>query len=63
MIFLILSVVPYVYILFWGRNLPWFIYVIIAVLVLYGIYTLTQKIRKKRLAGKREESPEKSSNT
>ncbi|MBL7006771.1 MAG: hypothetical protein ISR78_06815 [Spirochaetia bacterium] len=59
-IFLILSVVPYIYILFWGHNLPWYIYIIIAVLLLFGLYSLIQKIRKKRSAVKSRKYPDKS---
>ncbi len=50
--FLILAVVPYVYILFWGHNLPWYVYIIIAFLVMNGLYSLIRKIRKKVLAGR-----------
>jgi len=30
--FLLFSVIPYLYVLFWGRNLPWYIYGFIALL-------------------------------
>jgi len=51
-IFLVLTVIPYIYILFWGRNLPWYIYVIIVFLVLNGVYSLVRKLMKQRSAGK-----------
>jgi hypothetical protein len=44
--FLLASVIPYVYVLIWGENLPWFIYAFIAVLIGKGVLDLIKKMRK-----------------
>ncbi|NQT57884.1 MAG: hypothetical protein HQ557_02770 [Bacteroidetes bacterium] len=49
--FLILTIIPYLYIFIWGHNLPWYIYVIIVFLILNGLYSLIRKLRKKQSAG------------
>ena len=46
--FLILVIIPYLYILIWGHNLPWYIFVIIIFLLLNGLYALIRKLRKKQ---------------
>ncbi len=43
--FLLTSVIPYVYVLIWGENLPWFIYAFIAVLIGKGVLDLIKKMR------------------
>jgi len=45
-IFLATSVAPFLYVLVFGHNLPWWVYVIIAALIGEGILTLVQKLRK-----------------
>lgn len=40
-----LAMSAYIYLLFAGENLAWWVYALIAVLVLYSIYSLIQKIR------------------
>jgi hypothetical protein len=46
-LFLAAVVVPYVYVLFWGHNLPWYIYVAMGLLVGQGVWTLVRKLRRK----------------
>jgi hypothetical protein len=46
-LFLVAVVVPYVYVLFWGRNLPWYIYAAMGLLVGQGVWTLVRKLRKR----------------
>jgi hypothetical protein len=46
-LFLAAVVVPYVYVLFWGHNLPWYIYVAMGLLVGQGVWTLVRKLRKR----------------
>ncbi len=43
-------IAPYVYVLFFGRNLPWWVYVVIGLLVAQGVYSLLSKIRSRRRA-------------
>ena len=45
---LVLTIIPYVYILIWGHNLPWYIVAVIVFLALNGLYALIQKMRKKQ---------------
>ncbi len=40
-----LAMSAYIYLLFAGKNLAWWVYALIAALVLYSIYSLVQKIR------------------
>ena len=47
MICLVLTVEPYVYVLIFGRNMPWWIYIIIGLLVAQGIFTLVRKLVKR----------------
>jgi hypothetical protein len=44
--FLLFSVIPYLYVLFWGRNLPWYIYGFIALLAGQGVYSLVNKVNR-----------------
>jgi hypothetical protein len=46
-LFLVSVVVPYVYVLFWGRALPWYIYAAMGLLVAQGVWTLVKKLRRK----------------
>ena len=46
-LFLAAVVVPYVYVLFWGHNLPWYVYVAMGLLVGQGVWTLVRKLRRK----------------
>ena len=45
-VFLAASVAPFLYVLLFGRNLPWWAYVTIAVLLAEGIWTLAKKVRR-----------------
>jgi hypothetical protein len=47
-LFLAAVVVPYVYVLFWGRNLPWYVYAAMGLLVGQGVWTLVRKLRGRR---------------
>ncbi len=43
-------IAPYVYVLFFGRNLPWWAYVVVGLLVAQGVYSLVRKIRSRKAA-------------
>jgi ABC-type Co2+ transport system permease subunit len=45
-VFLCATIAPFIYVLLFGRNLPWWVYGIIAVLIGQGIFSLTRKIRR-----------------
>jgi len=47
---LVVTVAPYVYVLIFGRNMPWWIYIIVGLLVAQGIYSLVRKLTKKPAA-------------
>jgi hypothetical protein len=38
-------IAPYVYVLFFGHNLPWWVYVVMGLLVAQGVWSLFRKIR------------------
>ena len=44
-VFLCALAVPYGYVLVFGRNLPWWVYGVIALLIGQGIYSLIRKLR------------------
>ena len=44
-VFLCATIAPFIYVLFFGRNLPWWVYGIIALLIGYGIFSLIRKLR------------------
>jgi hypothetical protein len=46
MIFLAATAAPFLYVLFFGRNLPWWVYVVIALLIGQGVYSLIRRLRK-----------------
>jgi hypothetical protein len=46
-IFLAASVAPFLYVLFFGHNLPWWAYVVIGLLVGQGTYSLVRKLTKR----------------
>ncbi len=52
-------IAPYVYVLFFGRNLPWWVYVVIGLLVAQGVYSVLRRIRSRKAAeaGKETEAP------
>ena len=55
-VFLCATVAPFVYVLLFGRNLPWWVYAIIAVLIGQGVYSLVRRLRAKPAAPKGEET-------
>ncbi len=52
MIFLLSTVAPYLYVLVAGRNIPWWAYIIIGLVVAQGIWSLVRRLRKKPEPGK-----------
>lgn len=46
-VFLATSVAPFVYVLLFGRNLPWWVYAIIAALIAEGVVSLVRKLRER----------------
>jgi ABC-type Co2+ transport system permease subunit len=47
-VFLGSAAAPFLYVLVFGRNLPWWVYVVIAVLIGQGVYSLIRRLRKKQ---------------
>ncbi len=45
MVFLLSSILPYLYVLLFGRNMPWWVYVIVAALMAQGAYSFA--VRRK----------------
>jgi hypothetical protein len=54
-VFLCANVAPFLYVLFFGRNLPWWVYGIIAVLIGQVMVSLSKKLRGNPAVGGREE--------
>ena len=50
-IFLAASVAPFLYVLLFGRNLPWWVYGVIALLIGQGVFSLVRKLRGNRRRG------------
>ena len=48
MVFLAATAAPFVYVLFFGRNLPWWVYVVIALLIGQGVYSLVRRLTRNR---------------
>jgi hypothetical protein len=48
MVFLGATVAPFLYVLVFGRNLPWWVYVLVALLIGQGVYSLVRRLRGKR---------------
>ncbi len=46
-IFLCVNITPFIYVFIFGRNIPWWVYVIIVILIGQGVLSLILKIRKK----------------
>ncbi len=46
-VFLAATAAPFLYVLFFGRNLPWWVYVVIALLIGQGVYSLVRKLVRK----------------
>jgi hypothetical protein len=47
MIFLAATAAPFLYVLLFGRNLPWWVYVVITLLIGQGVYSLVRRLTKK----------------
>jgi hypothetical protein len=45
-VFLCATIAPFIYVLLFGRNLPWWVYGIIALIIGQGIFSLIRKLRK-----------------
>ena len=50
-VFLCASVAPFLYVLIFGRNIPWWVYGIIALLIGQGVLSLVMKLRRMPAAG------------
>ena len=50
MVFLGATAAPFLYVLFFGHNLPWWVYVVIALLIGQGVYSLVRRLVAKRPA-------------
>ena len=44
MVFLAATAAPFVYVLIFGRNLPWWVYVVIGLLLGQGVFSLVRKL-------------------
>jgi hypothetical protein len=49
-IFLCANVAPFLYVLLFGRDLPWWVYGVIALLIGQGVFSLVMKLRGKPAA-------------
>ena len=47
MVFLAATAAPFVYVLIFGRNLPWWVYVVIGLLIGQGVFSLVRKLTRK----------------
>ena len=50
-VFLCTSVAPFLYVLLFGRNIPWWVYGIIALLIGQGVLSLVIKLRRMPVVG------------
>jgi hypothetical protein len=50
-VFLAATAAPWLYVLLFGRNLPWYIYVVLALLIGQGVFSLVKRLRKTPDAG------------
>ena len=46
-VFLASTAAPFLYVLFFGRNLPWWVYGVIGLLIGQGVYSLVRRLTKK----------------
>ena len=53
-IFLCTNVAPFVYVVIFGRNIPWWVYGIIALLVGQGVFSLFRKLRRSPASGEKD---------
>lgn len=47
-VFLGATALPYLYVIVFGRRIPWYIYIVIAALLVQGLWSLVGKLRKSR---------------
>jgi len=47
-VFLLATATPYLYVLLFGRHMPWWVYPVLAVLLGQGVFSLVRKLRKGR---------------
>jgi hypothetical protein len=47
MVFLAATAAPFIYVLLFGSNLPWWVYVVIGLLIAQGIYSLVRRLTRK----------------
>jgi hypothetical protein len=47
-VFMIATVLPFLYVMLFGRNIPWWVYTLIVGLVGQGLYGLTSRARSAR---------------
>lgn len=47
-VFMLATVLPFLYVLLFGHNIPWWVYVLILLLVVQGLYGLVRKVRSGR---------------
>ena len=45
-VFLAATALPYVYVMALGRNLPWYIYIVLAALVGQGVWSVSRRLRQ-----------------
>ncbi len=45
-VFLAATIIPYLYVLFFGYNLPWYVYLILAVLIGHSGWSLVKKLKR-----------------
>jgi len=59
-VFLGSTAAPFIYVLFFGRNLPWWVYVVIALLMGQGVFSLVRRLTRKPAPQGGAEEPPKS---
>jgi fatty acid desaturase len=59
-VFLASTVAPFLYVLFFGRNLPWWVYLVVALLIGQGVYSLVRRLRRKAPAAEAEKETPRS---
>ena len=47
MVFLGATAAPFIYVLLFGRNLPWWVYAVIGLLIGQGVYSLVRRLTRK----------------
>jgi hypothetical protein len=57
-VFLAATAIPYLYVLIFGRNFPWWLYIVLGLLLAQGVYSLVKKLRVKP-AGEDGKNPPK----